>query len=263
MILDEIIENTRREVGARKAQVPQGELEARLGEVEPPRGFRAALERAEPKPAIIAECKHASPSRGVIREPYDPVAIARAYEANGASAISVLTDANFFQGSLGDLTAVRGAVCVPVLRKDFIVDEYQVVEARAAGADCILLIACVLDSRQMHDLVQAVRAMEMDALVEVHHEREIEKAAEFNTGIIGVNNRNLDTLKVDLRQTERMMPLLPDDVLAVGESGIHSRDDLAYVRDCGVGAVLIGEHFMSADDPGAALAALIRESIER
>lgn len=256
MILDEIIEHKRNELEARMKRVPRSELEQRVKKADGPQDFLAAL-RSKPWPAVIAECKHASPSRGVIREPYDPVAIARAYESAGAAAISVLTDEKYFGGTLEHLTAVRCAVGIPVVRKEFIIDEYQVLEARAAGADAVLLIAAVLDRAQLRDLVDAVRAMDMHALVEIHDAGEIERAAESNTGIIGINNRNLDTLDVDLRQTERLLPLVPEGVFIIGESGIRSRNDLNYLRDVGVGAVLIGEYFMSAPDPGRALAELI------
>jgi indole-3-glycerol phosphate synthase len=256
MILDEIVHNKRREVEDGKRRRPRTEIERQLACVSGARDFLGAL-RAKARPAVIAECKRASPSRGLIRDPYDPVAIARSYEANGAAAISVLTDEKYFQGSLADLTAVRNAVSLPVLRKDFIIDEYQIFEARAAGADVILLIAAILGAAQMRDLIEVVRTLGMQALVEVHDEREIERAAAANTGVIGVNNRNLDTLEVDLRTTGRLMPLLPPDALVVSESGIKSREDIAYLREVGVGAVLVGERFMSAPDPGRALAELI------
>ena len=258
MILDTIIENTRREVAARRKATPLSELEAQAKTAGAARDFAGAL-RAKPRPAVIAECKRASPSRGLIRDPYDPVAIARSYEANGAAAISVLTDERFFQGSLAHLAAVRGAVAVPVLRKDFTIDEFQIIEARAARADVVLLIAAILDRPHLRDLVACVRETGLQALVEVHDARELDRAAESNTGVIGVNNRNLDTLKVDLRQTERLVPLMPPGVLVVAESGIRSRDDLAFVREAGASAVLIGEHFMSAPDPGQALAELLKK----
>jgi indole-3-glycerol phosphate synthase len=264
MILDEIVENKRREVEARKRQVPQHVLEQRLGDIEVPRNLLESLRNAPskiPNPkskiAVIAECKRASPSRGLIRDPYDPVAIARSYEANGAAAISVLTDEKYFGGSLEHLEAVHAAVALPVLRKEFIMDEYQVFEARAAGADAVLLIAAILDAAQLRDLADIVWAMRMHALVEVHDADEIERAAESNTGIIGINNRDLRTLELDLRQTERLLPLLPTNVLVVSESGIRSRNDVAYLRDLGVGAILIGEHLMASADPGGALAKLI------
>ena len=262
MILDEIVENKRREVAERKQRVPQRLLEQRLGQLEVPRNLLIALRgpplrNPQSQIAVIAECKRASPSRGLIRDPYDPVAIARAYEANGAAAISVLTDEKYFGGSLGHLEGVHGAVALPVLCKEFILDEYQVFEARAVGADAVLLIAAILDRAQMRDLIEVVWAMRMHALVEVHDADEIERAAESNTGIIGINNRNLRTLEVDLRQTERLLPLLPPGAFAVSESGIRSRDDLAYLRDLGVGAVLVGEHLMAADDPGQALSELL------
>jgi len=277
MILNEIVANKRREVEARRKQVPQQQLEQRLGDVEVPRNllealrkpkgkspstgeppaFQSQIQNPKSKIAVIAECKRSSPSRGLIRDPYDPVAIAKTYEASGASAISVLCDERYFGGSLDHLAAVHHAVALPVLCKDFILDEYQIIEARAAGADAVLLIAAILDAAQMRDLIEIVWALRMHALVEVHDAEEVERAAESNTGIIGINNRNLDTLEVDLRQTERLMPLLPAGVLVVSESGIRSRDDVAYLRGLGVGAVLVGERLMSSPDPGRALAELM------
>jgi len=271
MILDEIVANKRSEVEERKKRMPQGEIEASLGSAEVPRNFLEALRKKWSAPndrpaatgdpqseiAVIAECKRMSPSRGLIRDPYNPVAIARSYEANGAAALSVLTDEKYFGGSIADLEAVHRAVRLPVLCKDFILDEYQVIEARTAGADAVLLIAAILNGAQLRDLVDVVWALRMHALVEVHNAEEIELAAESNTGIIGVNNRNLRTLEVDIRQTERLLPLLPANAFVVSESGIHSREDIAYLRNLGVGAVLIGEHLMSADDPGRALAELM------
>jgi len=280
MILDEIVAHKRREIATRKKRAPQRELEQRLGQIEVPRNLLDVLRKRNSAPsiqdsalvspqsktqnlkskiAVIAECKRSSPSRGLIRDPYDPAAIARSYEANGAAAISVLTDKKYFGGALDHLKAVHFAVRVPVLRKEFILDEYQIFEARAAGADAVLLIAAILDRAQMRDLLDIVWALRMHALVEVHDAREIERAAESNTGIIGINNRNLDTLEVDLRHTERLLPLLPANVLIVSESGIRSRDDLTYLCGLGVHAVLVGEHFMSATDPGKALAELMGE----
>ncbi len=267
MILDEILAHKRSEIQERKKRVPLRHIEQRLAAVEVPRNLADALRNPQSgirnpqsPPAVIAECKRASPSRGLIRDPYDPVAIARSYEANGAAAISVLADEKYFGGSLEHLAAVHAAVRLPVLCKDFILDDYQIFEARAAGADAVLLIAAILDDARMRDLIEVVWALRMHALVEVHDVSEIERAAESNTGIIGINNRNLDTLEVDLRQTERLLPLLPDDVLAVSESGIHSANDLLYLARLGVHAVLIGEHFMSSPDPGAALANLIAKT---
>jgi len=256
MILDQIVENKRREVEERKKRRSLRDLEKIAGEAEVPRNLLDAL-RSKPRPAVIAECKKASPSRGLIRDPYNPVAIARAYEAGGAAAVSVLTDEKYFGGSIGDLESVHSAVRIPVLCKEFIIDEYQVIEARAAGADAVLIIAAILDAARMRELIDLVWSLRMHALVEVHDESEIERAADSNTGIIGINNRNLDTLEVDLRQTERLMPLLPEGVLVVSESGIHSRADIEHLRTLGVGAVLVGEHLMSAEDPGVALAELV------
>jgi indole-3-glycerol phosphate synthase len=216
-----------------------------------PRGFRSSLE-AGPGVALIAEVKKASPSAGVIREDFDPVRIARAYERGGAACVSVLTDRRFFQGEPAYLTQVRGAVGLPVLRKDFLLDELQVVEARALGADAVLLIVAALDAARLAGLLSAARDLGMDALVEVHDEPQLEAALSAGARLIGVNNRDLRTFEVDLGVTERLAPRVPEGVVLVAESGIRTPADVARLADCGVKAVLVGETLMRADDIAAA-----------
>lgn len=212
------------------------------------------------RPAVIAECKRRSPSRGVLREPYDPVAIATSYAAAGAAGLSVLTNEEFFGGRLADLSAVREAVSIPVLRKDFVIDAYQVEEARAAGADAILLIAAVLSIAEMRSLAGAARDLGLETLVEVHDERELADASEVGADALGINNRDLRSFTTDLATTERLRPLVPADAVVVAESGLRSRDDLERLMAIGVTAFLVGEAFMTAPDPGRALASFLGES---
>jgi indole-3-glycerol phosphate synthase len=221
-----------------------------------PRRSLAQALRAR-RPAVIAECKRRSPSRGVLRDPYDPVAIATAYERAGAAGLSVLTNEEFFGGGLEDLAAVREATSIPVLRKDFVVDSYQLEEARAAGADAVLLIAAVLSLPEMRSLASAARDLGLETLVEVHDERELADAVETGAEAIGINNRDLRRFTTDLATTERLRPLLPAGALVVAESGLKDRRDLERLMAVGVGAFLIGEAFMTAADPGRALAALL------
>ena len=211
------------------------------------RSLKNALRRSEEKLAVIAEVKKASPSAGVIVPNFDPVVIARDYEKAGADAISVLTDEKFFQGSLDHLRDVRRAVNLPVLRKDFILDEIQIAEAVAAGADAILLIVAALTQDQLVRLRELASTFQIDALVEVHSLPEMERAVEADAEIIGINNRDLTTLKVDLSVTEQLCEEIPPDVIAVSESGIKSEADLKRVRDCGMNAVLIGESFLRGE----------------
>ena len=208
------------------------------------RSFRAALQRSDGKLALIAEIKKASPSAGVIVSSFNPVAIANNYERAGADAISVLTDEQFFQGALSHLGEVRGAVSLPILRKDFILDEIQIAESVAAGADAILLIVAALEQKQLVDLMQVARNYRLDALVEVHTDEELAHAIEAGANIIGINNRNLDTFDVDLSVTEKLSEDVPDDVALVSESGIKSADDVARIKPCGVDAILVGEALM-------------------
>lgn len=253
-ILKSIIERKREEVAVAKAALPLAETKARAAQGGDVRGFTERLRAAgENGPAVIAEIKKASPSAGVIREDFRPAAIARSYAAAGAACLSVLTDRDFFQGDAAYLGAAREACSLPVLRKDFIIDPWQVYESRAIGADCILLIVAVLGQSQLEDLLGLAGASGMDALVEVHDEREMERAMALEPALIGVNNRNLNTFTTSLETTERLRAMLGGEHLLVSESGIGTRDDVNRLRACGVDAFLVGEAFMRAADPGAAL----------
>ncbi len=257
MILDDILAHKVDEVSARKHATPRSVLRERPLYQEPRRGFRAAL-AARPAPAVIAELKRASPSRGVIRTHYDPPAHARAYEVAGAAALSVLTDERFFQGHLDHLATVRGVVSLPCLRKDFLVDPYQVDEARAYGADAVLVIAAAGSAALRTELLAAAREAGLDVLVEVHDERELEWAIAAGATLVGVNNRDLSTFVTALETTERLAPLVPPDALLVAESGLHSSADVRRMVSAGARAVLVGEAFMAASDPGEALAEFLR-----
>jgi indole-3-glycerol phosphate synthase len=230
------------------------ELADRAGVIER-RNFRAALEQNPP--AIISEIKKASPSKGVLAADFDPVRIARAYEQGGAAALSVLTDRSFFQGSLSDLECARAAVKLPVLRKDFTLEEYHVLEAAASGADAILLIAAILEERQIRDLRESAARWGMAALVEAHDERELDRAIAAGAGIIGVNNRNLTDFQVTLETSLRLAERIPAGVVRVSESGIHTAADVTRLRASGYQAFLVGEHLMQAGRPAAALRALV------
>jgi len=222
----------------------------------PPRGFRAALAAAQTV-ALIAEVKKASPSAGVIRADFDPVAIARAYERSGAACISVLTDRPFFQGDPSYLSRVREAVDLPLLRKDFILDPVQVAEARALGADACLLIVAALEPPALADLMAAVGALGMDALVEVHNEEELNAALDAGADLVGINNRDLRTFEVSLEVSERLAPMLPDSAVTVAESGIKTRADVERLKACGIDAILVGETLMRAEDIESAARALL------
>jgi indole-3-glycerol phosphate synthase len=255
-LLATIVAATRRVVEARQARESLAALERRAGQVETrPGRFRRALEG--PFPRIIAECKRRSPLRGVLRREYDPADIARSYEAAGAAAISVLTEPTFFDGALAHLEAVRAAIHIPVLRKDFVVSDYQLLEARAAGADAVLLIAAALDGPELRTLIRQADALGLDALVEVHRHDELSAAADAGAAIIGVNNRDLRTLAVDVAASEALAAAMPAGVLRVSESGLKSASDLSRLRAHGYGAFLIGERFMTQADPGRELARLM------
>jgi indole-3-glycerol phosphate synthase len=228
------------------------------GLAEPVRGFLTAMESrlAASDPAVIAEVKKASPSKGVIREDFDPPAIAAAYEKAGAACMSVLTDRDFFQGHEDYLVAARAACRLPVIRKDFIVDTYQVAEARAINADCILLIVACLEDAQMQELAHCAQELGMDVLVEVHDERELERALVLETRLVGINNRNLHTFETSLDTTFRLLPEVPSDLIVITESGIHTEKDVKTMRQNGVHSFLVGEAFMREEDPGEALKAL-------
>lgn len=247
-VLDGIFARKRDEVEAARAAVPLEELKAHAADGEPPRGFALALRTATPPIALIAEVKKASPSKGVIRADFDPVAIAEAYERAGAHAMSVLTDGPGFQGSAENLRRARAATALPCLRKDFLYDEYQVWEARAWSADAILLIAASLTAAQMRDLKGLAESLGMDALVEVHDEADVAKAIEAEATLIGVNNRNLVDFTTDLAATERLLPLFPAGATAVSESAIESNADVDRVWAAGARAVLIGTAFCAAPD---------------
>jgi indole-3-glycerol phosphate synthase len=256
-LLEAIVAATRRIVEVRAAQVSLDEIDSRAAAVEPQQGmFKESLER-EDGVNVIAECKRRSPSRGVLRNDYDPGAIALGYTEGGAVAISVLTEPTFFDGSLEHLAAVRHATALPILRKDFIVDRYQILEARAAGANAILLIVAALTPEALKSLHRAATDAGLDVLVEVHELFELPAALDAGASIIGVNNRNLRTLEVDTRLSSQLIDLIPEDVTAVAESGLKTADDLRRLRDGGYDAFLIGERFMTAADPGAALKGLL------
>jgi indole-3-glycerol phosphate synthase len=224
----------------------------------PTRPFVQALMQSHRPISVIAEVKKASPSKGLIRADFDPVEIAAAYDRAQAEAISVLTDERFFMGSKQNLQLIRQSSTTPLLRKDFIIDPHQIYEARLLGADCILLIAAILESRQLTEFSQLAKMLNMDVLIEVHNREEVEVVlASTEPTIIGINNRNLKTFETDLRTTESLLPYVPTHVPVVSESGIHQPDDIAYLRSLGVRAVLIGEHFMRQDDIALALEELV------
>ena len=248
-----IVAATRRITEVRRAQLPSSSLERSAAE-KSPRGaaFEAALGMPD-RVNIIAECKRRSPSRGVLAAQYDPVAIATQYEAGGAVAVSVLTEPTFFDGALAHLTAVREHVGLPVLRKDFIVDEYQLLEARAAGADAVLLIVAALEQRDLIDLRQRADALGLAALVEVHDDEELSRAVDCGARLVGVNNRNLRTLAVDVDASDRLAARMPSSVVGVSESGLQTRADLERLAAAGYKAFLIGERFMTAPQPAQAI----------
>jgi indole-3-glycerol phosphate synthase len=256
-LLCTIVAATQRITECRKAQEPASALERRAA-ARPPRGdrFEAALGMAG-RVNVIAECKRRSPSRGVLAAQYDPVAIAKTYEAGGAAAISVLTEPTFFDGALDHLTAVREAVDLPLLRKDFVVDEYQLLEARAAGADAVLLIVAALDQPDLGRLQSRAWELGLAVLVEVHDEEELSRAIASGARLVGVNNRNLRTLAVDVSASDRLAARMPSGVVGVSESGLQTRDDLERLAAAGYRAFLIGERFMTDPDPARAIAELI------
>ena len=260
-LLEAIVAATRTRVAAAMEREARPVLERRAARRSPDAAaFAERLSRAGTI-NVIAECKRRSPSRGVLRVAYDPVAIAVGYERAGAAAISVLTEPGFFDGSLAHLDAVRAAVKLPLLRKDFIVDEYQLLEARAAGADAVLLIVAALSDRDLANLARAAADLGLATLVEVHDARECTRALAMGATIIGVNNRNLRTLQVDLEASRTVAAMLPAGTIGISESGLKSGADLQAMRALGYRAYLMGERFMTERDPGAALAALL-ETLE-
>ncbi len=266
-VLQEIVEVKRQEVAAGRERCPPQEMERRAGrrrDEQPYRGFEAALRRqvdaaraGAAMPAVIAEIKKASPSKGIIRPDFEPAEIARAYQAGGATCLSVLTDRRFFQGDNDYLRQARLACDLPVLRKDFTIDEWQVLEAAAIGADCILLIAAALDDGQMMRLEARALDLGLDVLVEVHDADELQRALRLRTRLLGINNRNLHDFAVDLQATLSLLAQVPEDRLLVTESGILEASDVALMRRHGVHAFLVGEAFMRAADPGQALRSLM------
>lgn len=254
-VLARIVDTKRREVAAAMGRVPLGELHRRCAELPPCRGFERAI-RSATGMAVIAEVKKASPSAGVIRADFDPVRIATTYERHGASCLSVLTDEEYFQGKLEYLTAARAAVRIPVLRKEFIIDEYQLAEARAAGADAVLLIAECLPGERMKELHAAATGLGLDVLIELHDADQLPRVLDTGATLVGVNNRDLRTFTTRLEHTLDLLPHFPAGVAVVSESGIRTNAELQLLHAAGVRAVLVGESLMRAADVGAALDAL-------
>ena len=259
-ILSRIIENRRAEVARRKRIVPETVLRIAAGKADAPRNFPGALTRG--KVSVIAEIKKASPSAGLLRSDFDPAGLARAFEQAGAAALSVLTEEENFQGALAHLRDARGAVMLPVLRKDFIVDSYQVWEARAANSDSFLLIAAALDDPTLGELLALGRKLSMEALVEVHTAEELRRALAAGARVVGVNNRNLHTLEVRVETSLELAEMIPEACVAVSESGLRSPEDLRELRAAGFDAFLIGESLMRESEPGAALGRLIAAASE-
>ena len=257
-VLRRILARKAEEVAESAEREPLRQLARRAADADPPRGLRAALAGCidAGAPAVIAEVKKASPSKGVLRADYDPAGIGRAYAHGGATALSVLTDRDFFQGAAEHLGAARAASGLPVLRKDFLIDPYQVYEARALGADAVLLIVAALGDTVLRELRDLAAHLGMDALVEVHDAEELERALAIDPDLVGINNRDLRTFDTDLATTARLRERVPGDVVLVTESGIHTRADVERMRDDGVHAFLVGEAFMTSPDPGARLAEL-------
>ena len=259
-VLQRICADKREHVAGCKRRRPMNAVLEDAETAAPPRGFAARLRRAreQGRYGLIAEIKRASPSKGLIRKDFDPALLARDYEAGGAACLSVLTDPPYFQGADEHLSTARAAVGLPVLRKDFMLDPYQVAEARAIGADCILLIVAALEDSLARELAALARELAMDVLVEVHDEDELTRALSIGDGLVGINNRNLKTLETDIATTRRLAPLVPGDRLVVGESGLSSQADLASMESVGVTTFLIGEALMSQADVRAATEALLR-----
>jgi indole-3-glycerol phosphate synthase len=258
-VLGKIVERARAGVAQRREMLPFEVIQTVADEAPPRRPFGEALKRTD-RVNVIAEYKRRSPSRGVIREDLSPQDVALAYEAAGAAAVSILTDEEFFGGQLDHLTAGRGATQLPAIRKDFVVDAYQVWEARAASADAVLLIVAALTDADLAALLKEAREAALDVLVEVHDAVELDRAVAAGASIIGVNNRNLKTMEVRLETSLELLPKIPRDVVKVAESGIKTAADIRKLRQAGFDAFLIGEHLMTSPDPGAALRALLAEA---
>ncbi|GBR47564.1 indole-3-glycerol phosphate synthase TrpC [Neokomagataea thailandica] len=259
-VLQRICARTRLDVEQRSQSMSLKEITARAREVSTPtRGFGKALKHltADKNVGLIAEIKKASPSAGILRPDYDPAGIARAYANAGATCLSVLTEGSCFHGNTDDIRVVREACSLPILRKDFILDPWQVHESRLIGADCILLILAALSEDQTVELIETARGLDMDVLVEVHDEDELNRALALDTSLIGINNRNLRTLKTDIETTRQLAPLVPPDRLVISESGIRTQDDVMRVGEVGASAVLVGESLLREDDPGVAARRLL------
>jgi indole-3-glycerol phosphate synthase len=261
--LQEICDRKRADLALAKEATPLATLEKKLASASPVRGFAKALQGKVARGGfgLIAEIKKASPSAGLIRPDFDPSELARSYEKGGAACLSVLTDTPFFQGCNDYLTAARDACSLPVLRKDFMLDAWQIVESRAIGADCILLIMAALDDKTALDLHKTATDLDMDVLIEVHSKDELSRALDLPSGLIGINNRNLKTLKIDLTMTEDLAPLVPKNRLLVGESGIATREDLLRLAKSGVSCFLIGESLMRQKDVTKATRRLLTQTI--
>ena len=259
-ILKTILARKREEVALRSKQNSMAELLESVASVSEPRGFHSAIKKqiSSGEAAVIAEIKKASPSKGVICEKFDPEFIAKSYERGGACCLSVLTDEDFFQGSDNYLKIARQACNLPILRKDFIIDEYQIFEARSIGADCILLIVSALNKEKLGELNVCALSLGMDVLIEVHNESELEIALELDNPVIGINNRNLHTFEVSLENTHKLLGLVPKSVVVITESGIYSRADVQLMRQKKVNGFLVGEVFMRTDDPGQSLRRLFQ-----
>ena len=245
-MLDRIVAEKRKEVAQRKRSLPLSILKERIAQCQTPLDFAAALSGDSTR--LIAEVKRASPSRGILCPDFDPMALAKTYAQAGAAAISVLTEVNYFEGSLDHLVAIRKEVRLPLLRKDFIFDPYQIYESRAYGADALLLIVAILSQEQLEELLSLSRNLGLRCLVEVHNESEVERALSSGAEIIGINNRDLNTFKVDINTTHRLRPLIPQGRIVVSESGINSRGDVEKLKEWGVRAVLVGEALVTAED---------------
>ena len=260
MILDDIIAYKKEELAETKRRVPFAEIKSKVADGEPTRGFGKALSSPDGI-GLIAEVKKASPSKGVIRQDFDPVAIAGQYEESGASCLSVLTEKKFFQGDLEYLGRIRKSVKLPLLRKDFIIDEYQIFEARAAGADAILLIAACLEKQQVKDYLGIAGQLGLDVLVESHTWKELDKSLHAGSSLVGINNRDLATFSVSLQTTLDLLKDIPDDRTVVSESGIRTRDDVAMLQQAGVDAILVGESLMREKDIGKKVKELLGRAL--
>lgn len=261
-ILLKILKRKQEEIATRKQSVDVNQLKKKIEQASKPRGFIQSLrdKNAQGLSAVIAEIKKASPSQGVIRENFNPVEIAESYAKGGAACLSVLTDVDFFQGHDDYLVAARNACSLPVIRKDFIIDVYQVYEARAMGADCVLLIVAALEDEALKQLYQLATDLGMDVLVEVHDQQELDRAMQLGLLLVGINNRNLRTFETSLSTTLDLLNQIPDDCTVVTESGIHTRADVKLMRDHSINSFLVGEAFMRAEKPGEALRSLFFSS---